>query len=143
MFLTAQRVISPAGENAINGFLYEHGDVAWETPPEPIEGSIGLLAHSFLMVTPTGNNKVVSYLDIVAPDGTPYLHVRELIVPWLAARVTANALPWTGVVENMRFGLHMTTAYLRAWRAEVVRLLAACQMTCDRYTLPAPEEPRP
>ena len=144
MFLTAQRVISPGGENGVNGFLYEHGDVAWETPPEPIAGSIGVLAHSFLSVTPTGDNKVVSYLDIVAPDGTSYPRVRELIVPWLAAQTAEKqVLPWTGVIEDVRFGLHMTAAYTRAWRAEVARLMLVCQMTLDRYEMPATEEPRP
>ncbi len=143
MFLTAQRVISSRGENGINGFLYEHGAVVWEAPPEPIAGSIGELVHQFILVTP-GDNKIVSFLDIVAPDGTPYVSVRELIVPWLVAQASAQQpLPWTGIVESMRFGLHMTAACAKLWKSEVSKLLTACQMTLDRYTLPAPEEPRP
>jgi len=131
MYLTAQRVISSSDENGINGFLYEHGAGAWELPPEPIAGSIGELVHTFIMVTP-GDNKVVSFLDIVAPDGTPYDRVRALILSWLAAQASVSQpLPWTGVVESMRFGLHMTATYAKLWKSEVAKLLTACQMTLD------------
>jgi hypothetical protein len=141
MYLTAQRVTSPSGEDAINGFLYDHGAVAWEEPPEPIGGAIGQLARTFIMVPP-GGNKVLSYIDIVAPDGTPYEYIRERIIPWMVARASARqSLPWTAIVEDMRVGLHMTTAFVKAWKSEVARLLLTCQMTLDRYTLPASEEP--
>ena len=141
MYLTAQRVVSARGENGINGFLYEHEAVSWETPPEPIAGAIGELAHSFILVTP-GDNKVMSYIDIVAPNGTSYDHIRDRITPWLAARASeGQPLPWTGIDGDMRFGLHMTATYARAWRSEAAALLSACQMTCDRYKLPAPTEP--
>lgn len=143
MYLTAQRVISPNDENAINGFLYEHGAVTWETPPAPIAGAIGELVHTFILV-PQGGNKVMSYIDVVAPDGTPYERIRERIFPWMVTRASARqSLPWTDVVEDMRFGLHMIAAYAKVWKSEVTRLLTMCQMTLDRYTLPAPEESHP
>jgi hypothetical protein len=86
MYLTAQRVISPRGENGINGFLYEHEAAnAWETPPELIVGACGVLVHSFILVTQGGNN-VVSYVDIVAPNGTSYAHICERLVLWLATK---------------------------------------------------------
>ena len=143
MYLTAQRVISPSGENGINGFLYEHGTVTWEKPPEPIKNAIGELVHTFIMVTP-GNNQVMSYVDVIAPDNTPYARIRERIFPWFSAQACAQQpLPWTGIVEDMRFGLHMTAAYAKAWKSEVTKLIAVCQLTLDRCTLPAIEESNP
>lgn len=143
MYLTAQRVISPSRENGINGFLFEHGTVAWALPPEPITGAIGELVHTFILVPP-GGNKVMSYVDIIAPDGTPYDRIHNRIIPWMAARASAQqGLPWTSDDEDMRFGLHMVSAYAKAWKSEAAKLLLACQMTLDRYTLPASEESRP
>jgi hypothetical protein len=144
VYLTAQRVISTGGESGINGFLYEHAVTRWgTTPPELIDGAIGELVHTFILVPP-GDNKVVSYVDIVAPDGTTYDRIRAQIVPWMATQARERpSLPWTGVVEDMRFGLHMTETYAKAWKPEVAKLLLTCQMTLDRYTLPAPAESRP
>lgn len=136
MYLTAQRVISSSGENGINGFLYEHGDVAWETPPDPTSESIGKLVHSFITVPP-GNNHVMSFVDVVAPDGTPYERIGEQIAAWIATKVIdRRPLPWADVVEDMRFGLDMTATYARAWKSEVAALIAACRMTHERYELP-------
>lgn len=143
MYLTAQRVISPSGENGINGFLYEHGTVAWETPPDPASESAGKLVHSFITVPP-GSNRVVSFVDVVAPDDTPYERIGERIASWIAARVIdRRPLPWTDVVEDMRFGLNMTATYARAWKLEVAALIAACRMTHERRELSAAEEPQP
>lgn len=133
MYLTAQRVISACGENGINGFLYEHGAVTWESPPEPGNGAVGELVHTFVMVPP-GGNKVVSYVDIVAPDGAPYDDVRSRVLACLVRRANEQLpLPWVGVDGDVRFGLNMIPAYARDWRSEVTKLLTACQMTLDRY----------
>jgi hypothetical protein len=143
MYLTAQRVLAPSGENNINGFLYEHGAVTWQTPPEPIEGAIGKLVHTFIMV-PQGGNKVLSFVDIVASDDVPYAHIRERLCAWLTAQANMphpHPLPWTGVDGDMRFGLAMITTLAKAWRSEVGHLLRTCQATFDRYILP--EEPKP
>lgn len=135
MYLTAQRVVSSGNENGINGFLYEHGVVAWDPPPDPVSGmgdAIGELVHSLISVTP-GDNRVVSYVDIVAPDGTPYEGVFLPIFTWMTERSSAREpFPWVGVVGDMRFGLHMVSAYAKTWREEVSRLLSACQMTLER-----------
>lgn len=136
MYLTAQRVISPSSEIGINGFLYEHGTVAWETPPDPTSESVGKLVHSLITVPP-GSNRVVSFVDIVAPDGTPYERIGTQIATWIAAKVIdRRPLPWADLVEDMRFGLDMTTTYARVWRLEVAELLATCRMTHERRELP-------
>ena len=43
----------------------------------------------------------------------------------------------------MRFGIYMTATFAKVWKSEVARLLTTCQMTCERYTLPASEESCP
>lgn len=133
MYLTAQRVVSPSGENGINGFLYKHDVVAWDIPPEAVTGSVGELVHAFIVV-PQGGNNVMSYVDVVAPDGTPYDRIRTQISSWMMEQASAQLpLPWTGVTENIRFGLHMVSTYAKDWRREATQLLMACQMTIDEY----------
>jgi hypothetical protein len=125
MFLTAQRVLSPDGKSGLNSFLYAHGDIPWKVPPEPIAGSIGELTHIFLTV-PQGGNKILSYLDVVTPDGTSYGQIRDKIFPWLNTQAQERKpLPWIILMRNMRFGLH--TVQTLTWKSEVDELLLACR----------------
>lgn len=74
MYIVAQRVTSPAGQSGINAFLFLHGDqqipgMSWNAP------DIELIAdtHPGVLLlqrveNATGDNDVVSYLDIAAPD---------------------------------------------------------------------------
>ena len=134
MYLTAQRVRAPDGKIGVNGFLYEHAaDVTWSEPPKPAAGSVGELVHSFLMVPP-GGNQVLSFIDIVAPNGMSYAALDTRIRAWLTAGTPEQPLPWTWSDAEVRLGLHMVSAYVKAWRAEAGRLLATCQLTIDRYT---------
>jgi len=59
-------------ETAIHAFLYEHGPIPWPTSlqdfPEANPGTL-LRMHT---VAPLGGNPIYAYLDIVAPDGTPW-----------------------------------------------------------------------
>ena len=74
VYIVAQRVTSPAGQSGINAFLFLHGDqqipgMSWNAP------DIELIAdtHPGMLLlqrveNATGDNDVVSYLDIAAPD---------------------------------------------------------------------------
>jgi hypothetical protein len=76
MYITAQKVEGrESGRVATNVFIYMHG-----TPGRPIVRSLdqiatiaeqvpGTLANAEVMVAP-GGNAILSYLDVVAPDGT-------------------------------------------------------------------------
>lgn len=72
MYATAQRVRSEEGREGVNGFLHLHGeDFPW--PPEPWrlpEQEPGDQVGEYIEVPP-GGNTVRSYLDVLAPDGTP------------------------------------------------------------------------
>jgi hypothetical protein len=74
VYIVAQRVTSPAGQSGINAFLFLHGDqqipgMSWNAP------DIELIAdtHPGMLLlqrveNATGDNDVVSYLDIAAHD---------------------------------------------------------------------------
>lgn len=74
MYIVAQRVTSPAGQSGINAFLFLHGDqqipgMSWNAP------DIELIANTHpgalllqRVENATGDNDVISYLDIAAPD---------------------------------------------------------------------------
>lgn len=135
MYLTAQRVISPEGNNGINAFLYEHGQNAWEAPPELVPGSFGTLMNMSLLVTPVGANEVVSYVDIVAPDGADWEIVSRQLFDWTKGQASAKSpLPWSAVMGDYRFVLHMTAFYAKDWKSEVGVLIGACRRALEERT---------
>lgn len=70
MYATAQRVRSRAGAVGINGFLHVHGvHFLWPEQPWLLpERDSGAQTHEHIEVPP-GGNEVISYLDVLAPDG--------------------------------------------------------------------------
>lgn len=71
MYVTAHRVRARTGDEAVHAFLHQHGAVAWPDEvfdwPEINPGRlIGRRT-----VFEVGGNNVLSYLDLLAPDGTP------------------------------------------------------------------------
>ena len=87
MFLTAHRVRSPDGRQGINAFFYLHGDspapgMAWDSPNLNVEMIAekypGKFVDQEVAIVP-GGNSVLSYLDIVAPDGERLARVREAL----------------------------------------------------------------
>jgi hypothetical protein len=79
MYLASQRVRS-RDRSGINVFLYRHrdGDIPWEDPKRIVENMPGELASSEVEVPP-GGNEVLSFLDIVAMDGTDPLALQNLV----------------------------------------------------------------
>ena len=70
MYATAHRVRSRRDVEGINAFLHRHGhDVAWPADPSAIpERDPGQQVWEAVAVVP-GGNEVLSYLDVIAPDG--------------------------------------------------------------------------
>jgi hypothetical protein len=68
--LTAQRVKSRAGEVGINRYRYSIPDSLRDAPEvwSALERDPGVLEAFEYAVKPPGNNAVISYLDIIAPD---------------------------------------------------------------------------
>ena len=78
MLLTAQRVRSPHGDVGINRYAWRHPDGA-QIDDLDIAASQGELTQRVYEVAP-GNNTVLSFLDVYAPDDTNMSDV----VDWLA-----------------------------------------------------------
>lgn len=79
MLLTAQRVVSPRGARGVNVYQYLHGSHTWTRVPDYLLPDVnpGELVQQWLEVPP-GENRIVSYLDLVAPDDAlaPDVHQR-------------------------------------------------------------------
>ena len=126
MYLTAHHVRTAAGPEGVNAFLYLHRDADWEVPPVGLpDGNPGELVRSEVTVPP-GNNPVRSYLDVVAPDGTPWDEIGHGLVTFVAI-AHEKPLPWVGIVRRSmyRFGIEAGLAPL--WRHEIATLLRASQ----------------
>lgn len=72
MYATAHRVLSLSGQTGINTFVHFHGaEYLWPAEPWRLpETEPGTLSREQVEVR-VGGNRVRSYLDILAPDGTP------------------------------------------------------------------------
>jgi len=71
MYLTAQRVRAANGHQGVNTFIYRHGPDFWlGWPPFLPEENPGTLFDHQLEVTPPRGNRVLSFLDIMAPDSS-------------------------------------------------------------------------
>ncbi len=125
MYLTAQRVVTPIGQQTgINVFLYSHPNRAWRIPPNDIpDKDHGKLVNKKIDVQPPGN-RVQSYIDIVAPDETKdYEIVRRLLV--VLRRLERQPLPWEAVEAPCLFRLWMEPELAKTWLREVSALATA------------------
>jgi hypothetical protein len=122
MKLVAQRVMQPGTKaQAIHTFSYAHGDFVWEGPPPETLGH-GTLQTSHVLLTPLGNNHVLTYLDIIAPDETP---TAQILQAFAKVYEQGAAPPFRPTVGNCTFESNMTHAFKLAWRQELVRLYEA------------------
>ena len=126
MYICAQRVERPgesSGEQGINAYYYLHGSSSWQGhPPRQFlpESNPGVLADSLLELMPPGGNRVRSYIDIVAPDGTPLNH----IVPAATSHGVISSFPVEWVQGNVWCRLGVERALAIDWKHELSRLLA-------------------
>jgi hypothetical protein len=129
MYLTAHRVRRPTGpEEGVNAFFYVHGPTAWEgLPPEGIpDEEPGELVNSRISVQPPGN-RVRSYLDIVAPDGTPWAEIGPAFIAFVSEAQVA-AMPWRGIVGRCFFRVGMDAALAADWQRELLGLYNAAEI---------------
>jgi hypothetical protein len=78
VLLTAQRVVSPQAGHGVNVYQYLHGSFVWQRVPAEFlpDSNPGELVNQWLEISP-GNNRIVSFLDVVAPDETPIADVHQ------------------------------------------------------------------
>jgi len=128
MYVTAQRVVSPTtSADGINSFIYLHGPYTWHgLPPSGIpEANPGSLVAKQIAVPPPGN-RVRSYLDIVAPDETPWAEIRESFFGFVA-QAQCQALPWMGLDGRCLFRVGLEMGLANDWQREVARLYRAAE----------------
>jgi hypothetical protein len=112
MYLTAQRVYSLARKKTgINAFLYRHGaevvpGMSWDQPvvERIADEHIGTRGPEHVEIAP-GGNRVVSFIDIVAGDGTPIEQVENAIQTF-GATFSPKRLPVSITIGTVaiRFG---------------------------------------
>ena len=108
MYLTAHRVQSNDGQQAIHVFLHAHPDQQWprdvSTWPETKPGE--LIRHQATL--PIGGNRVRAYLDILCPEGTGAAVVRgalEALKQDLKERINPTVMTVANV--TLRFGVEL------------------------------------
>lgn len=126
MLLTAQHVAKPStGDEGVNVYSYHHGPYVWHgLPPDGIpDQNPGVLVYQSISVDPPGN-RVRSYLDVVAPDGTAWTEIRQAFVTFIS-RNQRNQLPWIDVVGRCWFRINMDLGLAASWHREVADLYHA------------------
>jgi len=79
MLLTAQRVLSPHSHaRGVNVYQYLHGSYVWDRVPDEFlpEANPGELVAQWIELSP-GGNRVVSFLDVVAPDEVDAIELQQ------------------------------------------------------------------
>jgi hypothetical protein len=127
MYLTAQRVRSPTGVEGINAFRYVHGAVVWQgLPPSGLpDEDPGTLVAQSIAVPPPGN-RVRSYLDVVAPDGTPWDEILPALMT-VVSEAQRGAIPWAGIAGRCFFRVSMDREIAAHWQRELGELCRAVE----------------
>ena len=122
MYVTAHRVRRPSsGAEGINAFLHTHGGCEWEAPPAP-EHEPGELIDSIIdPIVPPPGNRVRSYIDVVAPDGTPTQRILNAFTEVVAFE--PRALPFEVRVGDVWFRASMEDTLAAAWQPELALLM--------------------
>lgn len=124
MRLSSQRVLASDGTHGINSFYYQHGPTVWlDTPPIEVQQSSGVLVNSHLRIRP-GGNRVLSYLDVVAPDSTPNHRLSRAIVDSIDLFRNPD-FPLRVQIMDILFTFDIDANIAPAWREEIVALLGA------------------
>jgi len=79
MLLTAQRIQSPSsGQHGVNVYQYLHGTYHWQRVPNEFlpDANPGELVEMWPALAP-GGNRVLSFLDFVAPDDMDPLDLQQ------------------------------------------------------------------
>ena len=99
MLLTAQRVLSPQSRaRGVNVYQYLHGSFVWDRVPNAFlpETDPGELVAQWIQVAP-GGNRVISFLDVVAPDDMERLDLHQRLTSmkhWLQSSGNLTTAYW-------------------------------------------------
>ena len=111
MYATSQRVKPEQGSDGINSFLHMHAGeahaaVVWDqaNAEQVAANPPGEAVMSRIDISP-GQNKVLSYLDVICPDATPVQEIRDAITAMKdALEVQQRPLNYSLGAVTVRFG---------------------------------------
>ena len=128
MYLTAQRVRRvPDGPEGINAFFYMHGDYVWNADTLAwFRRDPGQLVNQVLQINPPQGNRVRSFLDLICPDGTDWLDIRQSFIEFVGM-YQRTPMPWDGTVRYCTFRIGMDLGIARTWQTEIATLYRAIQ----------------
>lgn len=122
MLLTAQRVMAPHSHaNGVNVYQYLHGPYVWDHVPNEFlpETNPGELIAQWTQL-PAGGNRVLSFLDVVAPDEMLDVGLQQRLTS-LKHVLSPSGNPTTAHLDPLwvRFGC---SALPIPWAAELAAL---------------------
>ncbi len=126
VYLTAQRVISCRDQSTgVNVFLHRHDECGWsdKLPADVPDRDPGELVKRSIPVVP-GNNRVVSYLDIIGREGASSEELKTRFQKFLS-QATGGDVPLTAEVGDWRFRFNLELSLAPAWRGEIEDLFGA------------------
>jgi hypothetical protein len=122
MLLVAQRVVSPGKVQGINAYRYRHVGMLWPDDPRPVlDAATATLERKSIQLRP-GGNRVMSYLDIAAPDRTPLDDLAHSAMTF-AHRQRPSEFPFVFVVNCFAFRIGLEASLVAVWRVELEELL--------------------
>ena len=130
MYLTAQRVVAPrTKKQGVNSFLHTHGR-NWSARhpgaiPDP-DKNPGKLERREVVVRPPRGNRVLSYIDIVAPDHVMDAELLRRLKAFLK-HAQKHPMPWNGTEGPCRFRIWMDPGLAQEWLREVAILWDAAR----------------
>lgn len=111
MILVAQRVVKPEnpGLEGINAYRYRHETKVW---PQKLDEQFINEANKFLeksvlnLEVSDGGNRVRSFLDVVAPNGTAKEKVQSIFERFLSQVSGSWQFPFNQQIEEMFFSFY-------------------------------------
>lgn len=128
MYLTAHHVVSAKEpREGVNVFLYLHGGLSWggDVPPGIPDRDPGTLKAQSISVSPPGN-RVLSYLDIVAPDDVRWEEIHVGLMEFVG-HCQSQPLPWHGHSGRCSFTVSIDAGLTERWQKELAILYRAAQ----------------
>jgi hypothetical protein len=124
MRLVAQRVARPSDQaSGVNAYCYLHPGRQWLDEP-PLDLGRGTLAGRLIEVAPPAGNRVRSYLEITAPDGTSDDAITQVVISGAECLVEASQeLPWKLVHGGTAFEFNLELGLAQNWALELRILL--------------------
>lgn len=124
MKLVAQRVVRPSNHaTGVNAYCYLHPGRDWlDAPPDNL--GRGKLSSRIVEVDPPSGNRVRSFLEVTAPDGTSNREIQGVVLEGASLLAsTQGRLPWSLVHGETLFEFNLEQSLAEQWDLELRILL--------------------